>query len=212
MNSRLISKFGLLNVLVAFITVIGPDSAAWTQTKTPSAPKFEEIEKAVWEYFQAQSNFQSASIITKEQVQPLLPKLEQMGFTLNDPKSILDKLPVKGEFLVKELTTPAGRKFCKQIAKYPEAYDRLDRLSRLPHGKQTVHDLIYGAGGYKMIQYMTTAQGGIEMGKMLSQAPGGADFNKPTGRIYTVPMLLRQFQDQYRAVEKTSANQTQQMP
>ncbi len=53
-----------------------------------------------------------------------------------------------------------------------------------------------------MIQYMTTAQGGKEMGKMLSQAPQGADFNKPTGRIYTVPMLLKHLQEEYRAAEK----------
>ena len=39
---------------------------------------------------------------------------------------------------------------------------------------------------------------------MLSNAPLGADFNKPTGRIYTVPALLVHLQEQYRAAEKIS--------
>ena len=65
-----------------------------------------------------------------------------------------------------------------------------------------VHDLISGAGGEKMIQYLTTAPGGKEMGKMLSKAPQGTDFNKPTGRIYTVAMLLARIKVQYEEVEK----------
>lgn len=169
------------------------------QNKTPP-PKFEKIEAAVWGYFQKQPNFQASGLITKEQVEPLLTGLVQMGFKLPNAKSILEKLPSNNEFLTVELYSPSGRKFMERIAKYPEAYDRLDRLSRLPHGRQTVHDLIQGPGGEKMIQYLTTAPGGKETGKMLSQAPQGADFNKSTGRIYTVPMLLKHLQEQYRSM------------
>ena len=71
-----------------------------------------------------------------------------------------------------------------------DAYDRLDRLSRLPHGQQTVRDLIRGPDGYKMIEYMTTAPGGKELGNQLSNAPQGKDFNAATGRIYTAEKLL----------------------
>jgi hypothetical protein len=196
--------FGSIFVL-AVITVSWPVENVLAQAKTQSLPKFEKIEAAVWQYFQSQPNFQASMLITKEQVEPLLGGLANMGFNLSDTKSILDKLPVEDEFLVKELYSPAGRKFMQSIAKYPDAYDRLDRLSRLPHGKQTIRDLVKGPDGYKMIQYMTTTPGGKEMGKMLSNAPLGANFNKPTGRIYTVPMLLTQLEDQYLAMEKKSA-------
>jgi hypothetical protein len=191
--------------VLAVITVIWPSKSVLAQDKTQPLPKFEKIEAAVWQYFQSQGNFQASMLITKEQVEPLLGGLARMGFNLSDTKSILDKLPAGDEFLVKELYSPAGRKFMQSIAKYPDAYDRLDRLSRLPHGKQTIRDLVKGPDGYKMIQYMTTAPGGKEMGKMLSNAPLGTDFNKPTGRIYTVPMLLTRLQDQYRSMEKKSA-------
>ncbi len=192
----------LLIVSAVAMAICCPGKILLAQEKTPALPKFEDIEKTVWRYFQAQGDFQPSALITKEQVEPLLTELKRMGFNLPDPKSTLDKLPLKDEFLPRELDSPAGRKFMENIAKYPEAYDRLDRLSRLLHGKRTVHDLIYGAGGYKMIQYMTATPGGKEMGKMLSQAPRGADFNKPTGRIYTMPMLLKHLQEQYRLLEK----------
>jgi hypothetical protein len=165
-------------------------------------PKFEKIEAAVWRYFKTLPNFQTTFLITKSHVEPVLSGLASMGFDLPDPKSILDKLPTNNEFLVTELYSPAGRKFMTRIAGYPDAYDRLDRLSRLSNGKQTVHDLVYGAGGEKMIQYLTTAPGGKEMGKMLSKSPQGADFNDPTGRIYTVQMLIAQLKVQYQQLEK----------
>jgi hypothetical protein len=204
MNARLTFMRGVL-VFVVVLADIGLIDDVRAQDKAPSLPKFEKIEAAVWRYFQSQPNFQAAGLITKEQVEPLLNGLARIGFNLPDPKSILDNMPAGNELLVTELYTPAGRKFMERIAKYPDAYDRLDRLIRLPHGRQTVHDLIQGPGGEKMIQYLTTASGGKEMGKMLSNAPQGTDFNKPTGRIYTVQMLLAQLQEQYRAAEKKTA-------
>jgi hypothetical protein len=204
MKNHLGILYGSIFVL-AVTTAIWPIENVLAQVKTQSLPKFEKIEAAVWQYFQSQPNFQASMLITKEQVEPLLGGLARMGFNLPEPKSILDKLPAGNEFLVTELYSPAGLKFMQGIAKYPDAYDRMDRLTHLPHGKQTVHDLINGPGGYRMIKYMTTAPAGKNVGKLLSQSPGETDFNKPTGRIYTVPMLLAQLEEQYRAMEKNSA-------
>jgi hypothetical protein len=201
MKNYLGFRYGLILIHCA-IMVICPIEQVSAQVKTQSLPQFEKIEAAVWQYFQSQGDFQASMLITKEQVEPLLGELARMGFNLSDKKSILDKLPAANEFLVTELYTPAGRKFMEGIAKYPDAYDRLDRLSRMPQGKQTVHNFINRPGGNTMMQYMTTAPGGKKIGKLLSNGPEANDFNKPTGRIYTVPMLLAQLQGQYRAAGK----------
>jgi hypothetical protein len=87
---------------------------------------------------------------------------------------------------------------------YPNGYDRIDRLSRLPLGQQTVRDLIRGPGGEKMVAYMTTASGGKELGKMLSNDPQGKQFNAPTGRIYTVAMLLDRMKQSQAAALKAA--------
>ena len=155
---------------------------------------YEAVRRAVIRYFRAIPDFHPTDLINRDQVEPLLGRLEKSGLILADKnkKDILARVPAKGEFLVDQLSTPEGQKFMRRIGSYPEAYDRLDRLSRLPHGRQTIRDLIKGPDGYKMIQYMTTTPGGKAMGAMLSQAPKGAHFNAPTGRIYTVGQLLQQ--------------------
>jgi hypothetical protein len=203
MQIRLSIRQRILFFITAAIAV-GSCDIAWA-VEQPPLPKFEKVEAAVWHYFQSQPKYQSSMLITREQVAPLVKVLARAGFTLPDPDSILNGVPARDDFLVAELYSPAGLKFMARIAQYPDAYDRLDRLSRLPHGRQTVHDLIQGPGGDKMIQYMTTVPGGKNMGNMLSNAPMGADFNKPTGRIYTVPMLIVQLKAQYRELEKISA-------
>ena len=55
-----------------------------------------------------------------------------------------------------------------------------------------------------MIEYMTQSRGGRELGKMLSKAPNGADFNQPTGRIYTLDGLLAQLKKSCQAEKKPS--------
>ena len=110
-----------------------------------------------------------------------------------------------GGLIVRSEVQQAGRKFMSQIARYPDAYDRLDRFSRLPRGQRMVGDLIRGPGGYKMIEYMTETPGGEFLGKQLSKAPDGRDFNAPTGRIYTVKMLQSRLKQSYAEAGKAAA-------
>ena len=152
--------------------------------------KRDKTAKAIVRYFEGLPGYQSGGIITRSEVKPIFQHLAKMGHRVTDPQKILKQVLADDAFLVGELRTPKGRKFMARIADYPLAYDRLDRLARLPHGRRIVRDLIHGPDGYKMIEYLTTARGGAELGKMLSKSPKGAKFNKPTGRIYTVNMLL----------------------
>lgn len=96
----------------------------------------------------------------------------------------------------------------RTVSGLPLAYDRLDRLARLPLGKQTIHDMIHKAGGAELVKYLTTAKGGKELGKMLARAPKpkGHDFNKPTGRIYTVDQLLDRLETNYKQAIATRAD------
>ena len=131
-------------------------------------------------------------------------KLRQIGLPLPDAKQILEKVPAKDEFLAVQLHTPNGWKFMREISGYKGAYDRLDRLSRLPYGKQTIRDLIRGPDGYKMIEYMTTTPGGKELGNQISNAPQGEAFNGKTGRIYTAKTLLLRLEQSRAASLKTA--------
>jgi hypothetical protein len=181
---------------VAFfaIALLAAPSAADVR---PSLP-FSDVEVVVERYFRILPGYRPGDLITREDVKPLLGQLERMGLPRTESQRMLDDLPANDEFLPEQFSTPAGRNFMRQIAKYIGAYDRLDRLSRLPRGQQTIRDLIRGPDGYKMLQYMTTAPGGRVLGEQLSDAPGAGDFNAPTGRIYTVDTLLKRLERVFR--------------
>src|SRR4029079_4973518 len=125
--------------------------------------------------------------------------LKLLGWVVRDRAEIMKLVPGESEFIVRELRSAEGRTFMRQSGKYPLAYDRIDRLSRMIMGEKNVRALIRGPDGYKMIQYMTSTPYGRNMGQMLSQDPRGADFNSPTGRLYTADALLGRLQQSYDA-------------
>jgi hypothetical protein len=189
---------------------LGTAAAMAADKATPGAkakpvPPMSEIKQAVLRHFQTMPDYQPGDLITRDNVEPLLRQLQRMGLPLPDGKKILGRVPTKDEFLASQLSSPEGRRFMRRISGYKDAYDRLDRLSRLPHGEQTIRDLIRGPGGEKMIEYMTTTPGGKVLGDQLSNAPGGENFNAETGRIYTVDLLLRQLEKSRDAALKMKA-------
>jgi len=175
--------------LVALGCVVLGGVSSFGQELKP-LPSFKIIKEVVDSHFASLPGYKPGNIISRSEVKPLFEKFKLLCWEVSDRRAILDDVLADGSFLVVELRRPAGRRFMRRISKYPNAYDRLDRLSRLPHGHKTVLALINGKGGYEMIEYMTTSKGGIAIGKQLSNAPKGANFNKPTGRIYTVKILI----------------------
>jgi hypothetical protein len=175
-----------------------------TAQQTAKTDDFDNIRKSVWKHFESKENFETNDLIVREDIETLPKKLAAAGLTLKKPEDMFNRLLSKNDFLYVELNSKNGRQFMRHIAEMPLGYDRLDRLSQLPLGKQTVRDLIRGPDGQKMIEYMTTTSGGIELGKQLSNSPKGAGFNDPTGRIYTVQNLLDYLKEQFEA-QKTPA-------
>jgi len=169
-----------------------------------SLPDFRRIEQAVRNHFKSLPQYRPGDIITRSDVEPIFKHRKLLGWLGADRTAILSQLPKDDEFLVRQLRTPAGRKFAARIADYPDGFDRLERLSRLPRGQRMVRDLIRGPGGYKLIEYMTTTSGGANLGRMLSKTPEGSNFNASTGRIYTVAMLLGRLSESYQKAKKAA--------
>ena len=194
--------------LLGMVAAVTAAVAAGGPTAGRPIPSMTAVRTAVEQYFQTQTGYQSGDWITRQSVEPLLARLTTLGLPLLDAQKIVADTPTNDEFLTVQLSTPAGRKFMRQIARYPNAYDRLDRLSRLSNGRRTVQDLIRGPGGQKMIEYLTTASGGRELGRMLSKAPNGGNFNAPTGRIYTEGLLLERLAQSRDASLKAAEEQS----
>lgn len=180
MNYKLLSIRSVLCLALLLATSLCTSAA-----EKRKMPSFDQVTMTVEEFFGRESNFKPGDIISRSQVQRLLDDLQRGGWKVPHGEELLDRIPDDSELLVRELRTRDGRKFARQIARYPQAYDRLDRLVRMPTGKSILHRLVKGPDGYKLLMYMTTAPGGDELGRMLSNSASGRDFNKPTGRIYT---------------------------
>ncbi len=162
-------------------------------------PDFAQVEKTVRRQFAALPDYAPGDVISTSDAEPVFDHLRRMNWQVVDQRSILSLVPEDRNFLVRKLRTAEGRKLMQQIKALPCAYDRLDRLTTLPHGRQTLVDLIRARDGYKMIEYMTTTKGGQNLGRQLGRRPQDKDFNKPTGRIYTVDMLISRLKSSYDA-------------
>jgi len=171
----------------------------FAQAGGASLPSFDQVQKLVDRQLAALSDYQPGDIVSQQQVEPIFEQLKQLGWVVRDRAEIMKLVPGDSDFIVRELRSAEGRSFMRQSGKYPLAYDRIDRLSRMIMGEKNVRALIRGPDGYKMIQYMTSTPYGRNMGQMLSQDPRGADFNSPTGRLYTADALLGRLQQSYDA-------------
>jgi hypothetical protein len=161
-------------------------------------PPFSVIEQIVRRHF-ADKHYGDKTLISQGDVAPLFPRFVKAGWQVADRDQIIGDVLPDNDFMVQQLRTPQGRAFAAQIARYPEGYDRADRLRLLPRGERFLSDMVRGPDGYKLIQYMDMTPGGQYLGVQLSRIPEGRDFNKPTGRIYTCPQLIQRLRQSYQA-------------
>ena len=150
-----------------------------------SIKSIKDVQRLTNQYFATLDGYQQGDIITQKHVRNLFKIFGRYGWKVPYQKEVLAKFLPEGHFLPQVLNSDKGREFLGKIKKYPGGVDRVDRISRLPNGQQSVRDLIYKIpNGADWIKGMTTTKGGLALGRSMSKAPKGKDFNKPTGTIY----------------------------
>jgi hypothetical protein len=162
-------------------------------------PSFERVREVTLRHFTLLPDYRPGDIIAQSEVEPLFAQLRWIGWMVADRKRILRDVPADRDYLGRALRTPEGRELMHRIAGRAGAYDRLDRLSRLPHGRRVVLGLIQQTAGQQIVEYVTTGRQGRELEESLSQIPKGTDLSRPTGRLYTAEMLLARLEESYAA-------------
>lgn len=176
----------LVCAFVAIVVVTSSWTGRSSAASQPTTINFSAITQAIDFWFASQSGYQPGDLITRDQVETVLKKLENAEIHVPDAKSIAARCLANDSFLVRELTTPGGKKFMRRLASKPGAFAHLDRLRTIPRGEKLIRDLIREKDGDKLIEYMATTKGGHKLGSMMAGVKGGTDLNQPTGRIYTV--------------------------
>lgn len=180
---------------LALATQIGSVADA----KPPVRPDFDKVSQAVFTYFQAQPDHERSDLVSQRDVKAALAQVKAIGWDVPTQNKIVDRALADSSFIVRELSTPDGRKFMRKIAQHPGTYSRLDRLSTLGNGEATIHSLIGDKGGDDFVTYLATTTSGKNLGKMMAGTQGGVDLNKPTGRIYTADELVDALKQVYDA-------------
>lgn len=192
-----------VGIIASSILAAGPSRADEAGPgKVKPMPPLETVRAVVRRHFALQSDYKPGDILSRSMVEPLFDQLGLMGWKVLDKKDILRHVPKETDFVVRALRSESGRPLMRKVASMPGGYDRLYRLSVLPHGRQTIADLIRGKGGAQFIEYLTRSPGGHNLGRMLENTPNGADFNKPVGFLFTEDALLKRIEASYRAEKK----------
>jgi hypothetical protein len=172
-----------------------------TKEKVPAGPlpSFDLVTRQAKQILALDPEYQEGDLLTAPKVERILSKLEQIQWKVADAREIVKLVLSDGDWMAVRLSTPLGKHFMRRIATMPGGYDRVDRLRNMPDGEYQISDFIESPGGYTMIEYMTTTQEGKNLGTLVSEGVNGADFNKPTGRIYTERELLKRLRISYDA-------------
>ena len=162
-----------------------------------SLPDWSKLQQVASRHLATLPDYQPGDVIVKSNVMPMFDQFQQMGWNVTERRVIQRQLIKDSDFIARKLRTKNGKKFMRNIANYPGAFDRLYRMAALSGGRTLVNDLIAEPAGHEMIEYLTTSKGGKNMGTMLARAPKGSHFNKPTGRIFTEKQLLARLRECY---------------
>jgi hypothetical protein len=200
---------GLLAIGIALVTAhtaLPADAPKSAGQRAPQMPTWDQVQGAARRALQSRPDYQPGDILARSEAQAFFAQVAALGWQPDDAQEIAAAVPGDDEFIVKHLrgkNNKDGQRFMRHVAKYPEGYDRLDRMIRLPRGEIITADLIHNPGGFQMVEYLATAEGGVEMGKMLSETPKGKNFNQPTGRIYTAEQLIARVKKSYDKAKKS---------
>jgi hypothetical protein len=172
--------------------------AASAIAATPTtAADFRAVTQSVGTYFASLPDYQAGDLLSQSSIEGALRAVEAGGWNVPHARELVERGLPENSFLIRELSSPAGKKFMRRIARQPGAYARLDRLSTISGGQTVIRDLIRKPGGDELVKYLASTKGGQNLGKKLAGARDGVDLNKPTGRIYTADDLLAELQRTY---------------
>lgn len=179
---------------------------ATTTFAAPAAkhPEWKTVELATKKALAKRPGYEPQDVLSQSDLKNVVSALSKLGWKLPDGKGLVEETLPDDDILISVFRgSKNGLDFMRDCERFALAYDRLDRLIRLPGGVMTIKKLIKGPDGYKMVQYFTdTAYRGNCIVDILprgynGELPSSKGFNDPTGKIYTEKMLLAELKERY---------------
>jgi hypothetical protein len=158
-------------------------------------PTMTDVKAIVRKHLQSNSDYVPGDLISRKDVEPIFDELVELGVPLSEgQEELYDDFVPDNSPLVRSLRTPEGRKFMQKVKSLPEVYDRLERLSWNPKGRELIDQLVEDPKGPAILQVMLEPAGKAAIAKYLNDDPGGKNFAIPTGHIHTANELLKRLE------------------
>lgn len=204
---EILSRRDFLRVTVATGSLIAANlsvNLAQAADKAKLLP-WQQVVEVVHTQLAARPGYQPAymtgDLLSRSDVQGALDALKKAGWNVANREEILKETLEDNDFLVRELRTSTGRKFSRAVMSDELVYDRLDRLTKFSGGQNLVHTIITLPDGAKLMGPHPTPALGNLMELLPKQASGftptDKNFDKPTGKIYAEPKLLKVLAESY---------------
>src|SRR5688572_18369156 len=82
-----------------------------------ASPDMAQVEKLVSEQLARKRDYQPGDLISRADVEPIFNRLIEMGLQPADRESLYDAFLSHNSFLVRELSSPDGKKFMRTVAR-----------------------------------------------------------------------------------------------
>ncbi len=186
--SQICSKI-LLAICATLILVLANSIGSAAETNLPTWPT---VRDTVTKYFAAKPGHRPFDLISQNDVEPVFDELRRIGLPPRDVEAAADGFLPSNSILVVTLSSEPGRAFMRKVSKFPEAYDRLERLTWLEGGQNILRELIANPNGPKQVERWTTTAGAKEMAAKVAKDPRGMNFSLPTGHMHTAEQLIEE--------------------
>lgn len=163
-----------------------------------SFPNPQQVEKVLTEYLDNLKDREETDLISRDDIQPLFKKLEDIGWEVADERELKERLLKDTDWLVRTLRTRTGTKFMRKIAEFPGGYSQLDLMRQSSQGKKEVAGIISTPGGEELIEFLTTSPVGRNTSKKLA-AQHRNKAKLVEERLYTKDDIYKQFKLSYAA-------------
>ena len=180
------------SILAGIVLAILSSHSFLFAAKLPTMP---EVKAIVRKHLQSNSDYVPGDLISRKDVEPIFDELVELGVPLSEgQEELYDDFVPDSSPLVRSLRTTDGRKFMQKIKSLPEVYDRLERLSWNPKGRELIEQLIDDPQGPAILHVMLEPAGKTAIAKYLNDDPSGKNFSLPTGHIHTASDLLKRLE------------------
>lgn len=86
----------------------------------------DDVATVIKAYFQKQQSYRSGDLVTTKHVKPIVQLLGRKGWQVPAQDKLLARVIQSGSFLDQTFSTPEGKKFFREISRYPGGVDRVE--------------------------------------------------------------------------------------